>query len=262
MSFSIDHIIILVQDLAIASADYAELGFTVVPGGEHTGGATHNALIAFADGVYLELIAFKRPTPEHFWWRYVATGEGLVDAALLPTNIAEDIAGIRGRGLPFDGPTPGGRVRPDGQEIAWLLGRPQTPDLPFLCADVTPRSLRVPSGAACQHANGVVGIANLTMAVSDFDASVERYQALLDQAPTNSLPLDVTMLDDARTATFTLGSATITLAAPLHDDLQSSLKQRLSEHGEGPYALALQVDGEAEGYALSMERTHGVPMTY
>src|SRR5690349_16737047 len=90
MSFTIDHVVILVQDLDTASADYTDLGFTVVPGGEHTGGATHNALIAFADGTYLELIAFKRPSPEHIWWRYAATGEGLIDAALLPTNIAED----------------------------------------------------------------------------------------------------------------------------------------------------------------------------
>ncbi|MCW5883173.1 MAG: VOC family protein, partial [Anaerolineae bacterium] len=56
----IDHIVILVHDLAQAQADYAALGFTVVPGGEHTGGATHNARVAFADGSYVELLAFKR----------------------------------------------------------------------------------------------------------------------------------------------------------------------------------------------------------
>src|SRR5207249_370550 len=33
------------------------LGFTVVPGGVHAGGLTHNALIPFADGRYLELLA-------------------------------------------------------------------------------------------------------------------------------------------------------------------------------------------------------------
>ena len=37
---AIDHIVILVADLAAASADYAALGFTVTPGGEHTGGQT------------------------------------------------------------------------------------------------------------------------------------------------------------------------------------------------------------------------------
>lgn len=50
---SIDHIVILVGDLAAAVADYTERGFTVIPGGAHPSGATHNALVAFADGAYL-----------------------------------------------------------------------------------------------------------------------------------------------------------------------------------------------------------------
>lgn len=263
MSFSIDHIVILVQDLDSASADYTSLGFTVVAGGEHTGGETHNALIAFADGTYLELIAFRRPAPEHVWWRHFATGEGLIDVALLPMNIAGDIAAIRQRGLPFDDPIPGGRLRPDGQAIAWSLGRPQTPDLPFLCADVTPRSLRVPGRSACQHANGVVGIADLTMAVADLDASIEHYQALLGKPATTSMPADTTLSNNARTTTFTLGAATITLAAPLrNDNLQNPLKERLAKHGEGPYALALRVVGESERYPLNLERAHEVLLTY
>src|SRR5689334_10845523 len=144
----VDHIVILVKELEAAVRDYTELGFTVVPGGEHTGGASHNALVAFADGSYLELIAFKRGAPEHRWWRFAALGEGIIDFALLPDNIEEDIAAIHRRGLPFLGPEPGGRLRPDGQKLRWQIGSPTSPDLPFLCADVTPRELRVPSGAA------------------------------------------------------------------------------------------------------------------
>ena len=58
MLTGIDHIVILVRDLAAASAEHAKLGFTVTPGGAHRHGATHNALISFADGTYFELIAF------------------------------------------------------------------------------------------------------------------------------------------------------------------------------------------------------------
>ena len=50
---AIDHLVIMVRDLGAAIRDYSELGFTVVPGGSHPTG-THNALIAFADGSYLE----------------------------------------------------------------------------------------------------------------------------------------------------------------------------------------------------------------
>src|SRR5258706_9920850 len=130
---SIDHIVILVGDLDAASADYAALGFTVVPGGEHTGGETHNALVAFADDTYLELIAFKRSAPGHRWWRHVAAGGGLVDFALLPGAIEQDIAAARERGVAYTGPVAGGRLRPDGRQVAWQLGMPPSADMPFLC---------------------------------------------------------------------------------------------------------------------------------
>jgi catechol 2,3-dioxygenase-like lactoylglutathione lyase family enzyme len=112
---AIDHLVVLVRDLDQAIADYATLGFTVLRGGEHPGAGSHNALIAFADGTYLELIAFMQPNDDHPWWRKgQRAGEGLVDYALLPGDIAEDIAAARARGLEIAGPTPGGGVRQDG----------------------------------------------------------------------------------------------------------------------------------------------------
>ncbi|MFL5804016.1 MAG: VOC family protein [Roseiflexaceae bacterium] len=236
---SIDHIVILVGDLDAASADYAALGFTVTPGGEHTGGETHNALVAFADDTYLELIAFKRTAPGHRWWRHGAAGGGLVDFALLPGAIEQDIAAARERGVAYTGPVAGGRLRLDGQQVSWQLGMPPSADLPFLCGDVTPRALRVPTGAARQHPNGVSGIAGLTVAVADLDASAARYRALLggDQAG----PL------------FTLGAATIELAGPD----SGGVRERLAARGEGIHALALRVDAAANAGPLDLGRTHG-----
>ena len=119
----IDHVVILVKDLAEATADYTGLGFTVLPGGEHVDGASHNALIAFADGSYIELLAFKKEAPGHRWWPKATNeargGEGLIDFALLPTEIENDISAARERGLAYQGPVPGGRLRPDGQAV-WL----------------------------------------------------------------------------------------------------------------------------------------------
>src|SRR5262245_14297424 len=241
----IDHIVILVSDLARASADYLALGFTVLPGGEHTGGATHNALVIFADDTYLELIAFKRPEPGHRWWGHSAAGEGLVDYALLPGAAEADIAAARARGAAYEGPADGGRLRPDGQQVVWQLGMPPTPDLPFLCGDVTPRALRVPQGAARQHANGVTGIASLTVAVADLAASAARYRALLGSGETEG--------PGAHSAAFGLGSAAIVLAAPNGD---AELSRRLETRGEGPYALALRA-GAGKGGALDLGRAHG-----
>lgn len=175
----IDHIVILVQDLSTATDDYTALGFTVTPGGVHADGTTHNALVAFADGSYLELLAFRREAPEHIWWRHTADGEGVIDFALLPDAIDEDVAAARSRGLDIAGPFSGGRERPDGVRIAWKTARPATPDLPFLCGDVTPRDLRVPTGAAQQHANGVTGIARVLVVTRNLAESAARYRALL-----------------------------------------------------------------------------------
>src|SRR3972149_6134064 len=60
----IDHLVVVVPDLAAAAKSYAALGFSVVPGGRHPVG-THNQLIAFADGSYNELIAFYQKDTGH-----------------------------------------------------------------------------------------------------------------------------------------------------------------------------------------------------
>jgi catechol 2,3-dioxygenase-like lactoylglutathione lyase family enzyme len=250
---AIDHVVILVNDLAATVADYTTLGFTVTPGGEHTDGATHNALVVFSDDTYLELIAFKRPAPEHHWYRYSALGEGVIDFALLPTMIEADLAAARERGLSIEGPFPGGRLRPDSQQVAWQSGRTLTPDLPFLCGDVTPRSLRVPDGAARKHANAVIGIAGLTVAVADLGVSIARYRALLGTTEREG----TSALSDVRTATFALGGTTITLAT-LAGEGDTPLSARLASRGDGPFALALR--GVGQGAMFDLGLAHGARM--
>ena len=79
MPSMIDHIVIVDRDLDEMVRQAESLGFTVVPGGEHAGGMTHNALIAFADGSYIELIAFIDPEKRstHRWWPRLWKGGGL-----------------------------------------------------------------------------------------------------------------------------------------------------------------------------------------
>ncbi len=95
---SIDHIVIAVGDLERTIVDYQELGFTVFPGGEHPGGRSHNALVIFEDGSYFELIAFKQERPGWRWWDLLQSqGQGLVDYALLPTEVERDYDAVRAR---------------------------------------------------------------------------------------------------------------------------------------------------------------------
>ncbi|GAB3769115.1 VOC family protein [Ramlibacter monticola] len=177
---ALDHVVIAVRDLERTVADYTATGFTVVAGGRHPGRHTRNALVVFEDGAYIELIAYDAPSPEERWWRVLdAHGEGLVDFALLPRDLAATVAAARSRGLAGLVDRPGGRARPDGVRIEWQSARPSTSDLPFLCFDVTPRALRVPEGEVRRHANGALGISEVAVAVGDLPATLERYRAYL-----------------------------------------------------------------------------------
>jgi catechol 2,3-dioxygenase-like lactoylglutathione lyase family enzyme len=251
MLLGIDHLVILVRDLAQATADYTELGFAVTPGGTHADGATHNALVGFADGTYLELIAFLDPelTQSHPWWPRLAQGEGLVDFALRSDDLAGDAERWRAQGLPVEGPQDGGRKRPDGQELRWRGVRFGVQSvLPFAIEDVTPRELRVPGGEAAQHPNGVTGIAGLTVAVDAFDPAVQAYTALLG-APVPTLLAGV--------ACFALGNDWIAVATPEADDTDA-LAPALARFGPAPFAVALkaEVDLPPDAFA-DLARTHG-----
>jgi catechol 2,3-dioxygenase-like lactoylglutathione lyase family enzyme len=250
----IDHIVIAVRDLAAASDDYARLGFTVTPGGEHTGGATHNALISFADGAYFELIAFREPDrpQDHKWWGRFAKGEGTVDFALLSESVDFEGDRLRQAGIEIDGPHDGGRLRPDGQRIAWRnlgLAAAGAP-LPFMIEDVTSRDLRVPAGAATEHSLGVSGIAGLILLVDDLERASAPYQALLDTPGESSTPT----IDAVRRARrFTSGSQWIELAEA--DPSAADLQRHIEERGAGPYEIVLA--GGADTERLPLDLTHG-----
>jgi catechol 2,3-dioxygenase-like lactoylglutathione lyase family enzyme len=255
----IDHVVIAVSSLDQAIANYQKLGFTVFPGGEHPGGYTHNALVIFADGSYFELIAFKKERPGWLWWeRLQRHGEGLIDYALLPGDVDTDFAAIQARGLALEGPTDGGRTRLDGQQLVWKTARGLSEDLPFLCGDVTARELRVPAGDLRQHVNGALGIAGITVVVTDLNASIIRYQALLDRVPV----LQTTLAGaGASLAVFQLGTAQITLAMPNATHAGSfaqELHAQLYSRGEGPMAIALWSANPATLGVLDNQLAHRV----
>ncbi len=53
VTFGFDHAVVIVPRISKATEGYRWAGFTVIPGGRHEGGTTHNALIPFRDGSYL-----------------------------------------------------------------------------------------------------------------------------------------------------------------------------------------------------------------
>ena len=252
--FKIDHIVIMVNNLAAAMQDYAALGFTVLEGGVHEASPTHNALVVFEDGVYLEIIALRlgeETSPRSGRVeKWVQAGPGLVDMALLPQNIEADILAARERGLDIEDAAPGGRVTPDGQQIAWKTANLNGDGLPFFCADVTPRSWRVPEGDVRQHPNGATGVAGVTIAVADLADSVAQWQALLGINPQNNARSS--MLEAKTTVFFLDDVTTITLAQAEND--AGPLKSYLAAGGARPYSFTLRASQSRE---LDLVKTHG-----
>jgi hypothetical protein len=119
MAAGIDHLVILFPNLDDAIETYRKLGFQVLPGGAHPYG-THNALVTFQDGAYLELIAFMEPDKphDHRWYRFLDR-PGLVDYALCVPDVETELERVREAGLDYTGPNRGARERLDGVQLEW-----------------------------------------------------------------------------------------------------------------------------------------------
>jgi len=248
----IDHLVVIVPELEAAIASYRGLGFTVVPGGRHPIG-THNALIAFADGSYLELIAFFEPNPQHRWYQRLQQGGGLIDFCLQTDDLAGDVRALRDAGVAIADPRPLSRVRPDGYELRWVLSIPETDGgvAPFLIEDETPRVERVPRTTT--HSNGATGIRLVTVAVSD----VSRVRRWFERA--SGAMVATTERDDlaASGARVTVGPHVLDFVAPR--SATSPLASWLAARGPSPYAASLAAS--RGGGPLPVDGTLGARLT-
>lgn len=178
-----DHAIVVVSSLPESVNSFERAGFTVTPGGKHDAVPTENALVCFADGGYLELLAtrdretrteLRRLRATERWELHVrgvsavarrflpllAGPDGVADWVVRSESIARDAPRLRAAGVVASGPVEMSRERPDGERIAWQLLLPESPLHPFRIADRTPRERRVPEDEhSTTHANGATGVA-------------------------------------------------------------------------------------------------------
>lgn len=179
MAFAFDHLVVIVSDLTRAIGAFEAAGFSVTPGGRHESPPTHNALIPFEHGGYIELLAFRgsadADAAREAWKAGTADatvvekrflprllrGEGIADVALHGFH-AHGRAGMGG-GIAWSGRLAMTRRRADGVRIEWELAFPDRDDLPFVIQDLTPRHLRIPSDPDdAMHPNGALGVERVT----------------------------------------------------------------------------------------------------
>lgn len=251
MILGIDHIVIAVAALEPAAAAYRRLGFTVVEGGRHPVGS-HNALIAFQDGAYIELLAFYEDSLDHIWWDLLhERGGGLIDFCMGTDDVCADYQAFRCQGVEMSGLDDLSRRRLDGYELAWVnnkvYGKYQGL-IPFIIADKTPRGERVPK--ATRHANGVTGIHCLSLASGGIELPVGIMSAVL--AVDGRLIWD----DELQAAgmRFEVGPHLLEYLEPGSED--SPLAAHLAAHAPAPYRVSFKTSGGAQ--AFDPEQSEGV----
>jgi hypothetical protein len=246
----IDHLVVVVKDLDRAAKDYERLGFTVVPGGQHPVGS-HNALISFQDGSYLEIIAFYRDAIDHRWWEPLTKGERLVDFCFQTDDLTGDTKKLHDAGVAINNPVPWSRKRPDGYELKWLLALATGSHrgvAPFLIEDVTPRTERIPQ--QWNHKNGVTGIESITVAVGELGLIENWYSALLGAT---GKPISEPTLG-ADGLRFKAGPHVLDFLSPRSAD--SPLVNWLREYGPSPYSAVLNTSSPTT-ISFDARLTHG-----
>jgi len=254
MLHGIDHLVVVVKDLEQSASDYEKLGFTVVPGGKHPVGS-HNVLIAFADGSYIEIIAFYREAQDHRWWDALQQGERLVDYCMQTDDLPGDTKKLRDAGVAINDPVPWSRTRPDGYELKWILSLATGSHrgvAPFLIQDITPRQERIPQ--TFKHKNGAAGIGTITIAVGELSPIERWYQALLED--------DGTAIADeslaARGRRYKIGPHILDFLVPVEP--QSPLANWMRIFGPSPYAATLQ-SNSASPVTFDPRLTHGANLS-
>jgi catechol 2,3-dioxygenase-like lactoylglutathione lyase family enzyme len=241
VTLQLDHIVIAVNDLEAVIRDYGELGFTVTRGGVHANRATCNALVTFANGTYLELLAAtgEPPLPGLIDFSgLLRSGEGLVGFALRSDDLDAEAARLRAECFAVDEVIPGERRRGDGTVIRWKLALLGGDFAPFLIQDVTLRAWRISDDpAVTTHPNQVVGLHSVEIAVQDRNSAENRYRRLFGVPPQSEAEND-------------FGGVVL-----------SGMDQKAAESSEALFAVHLTGESQASDPYFSLVLSHGVRFT-
>lgn len=122
----VDHLVYATPDLAAGVKQVERLlGVNAIPGGQHPGAGTRNALIRLGDETYLEIIGPdpdqpKPPGPRRFAIDDLKAAR-LVTWAAKGADLEAILENAKSRGLDLGQIQSGSRRRPDGVLLSWRL---------------------------------------------------------------------------------------------------------------------------------------------
>lgn len=187
MNPALDHLIVLVNDLDAAAADFSALGFTVCRRADRIEGSMLNRFICFADGSYILLSAFADPVASagHRLAPLLKRGEGWADYSFVVEDLGGVVDRFRAAQMPTRGPIAVSSELSDGRK--WSLdlllagiGAGGDEALPFVVQDREGREARIPD--LTTHQNGAIGLAGLRVAAASPDRVIAGLECVAGRA--------------------------------------------------------------------------------
>lgn len=191
----IDHVYLLVDDLAASREEFLRLGFTISPRGLHSAAkGTANHTIMFQHD-YLELMGIVAETSDNTRRREMLArdGQGLHAIIGRTGNAEQAKAALSALGIrtaevqSFSRPVPlpGGAKTEAAFRTLDFLPEEVPIGSAFLCEHLTPDAVWVPE--LMEHANGANGLAGVIAAVADPEAIARRYARLFSHGKTSAI---------------------------------------------------------------------------
>jgi catechol 2,3-dioxygenase-like lactoylglutathione lyase family enzyme len=241
------HGVVAVRDLAEAIRVYRDvLGLNARAGGRHGGRGTENAVIAFEDGSYIELLSVFDVEKEvavsgtrgQVLADFIRVHEGgLVGYCLDTTEILQQADRLRAEGVQVPEPLLVSRKTPAGDLLKWHVLLPGGVNWrrrwPFL---IQPDAANVDENAAADrvHPLGVTGVCGVAVAVEDLQRSKSLYEAFgLRLSSEEGVPQL-----GAQRARFVQQGVVIDLLSPT---APGAVRTELDAAGEGLFQLTLRV---------------------
>lgn len=185
MSLIFDHVVLLVNDLDEAAANFTKLGFKVQERADLNAshGATVFRFVSLDDGSYILLTAFSsdEARARHRLGPCLENGEGHADWSFTVANAASLGAELKQAGFPVTGPVDVSNVVEGGHKWGLdllMLGRGAEgdPALPFVVSDNEGREHRIPAPVA--HANGANAMRGIRLVSVNAETVIKTLVAL------------------------------------------------------------------------------------
>ena len=168
---NLEHVVIAVRDLTVATTSYERLGFTVTPAGSHPSGGTTGNGVFFPNGTYLELLTFYDREKAADLAKFLEEREGPRSIALAVSSAVAIRDSLHAAGIDGAEPTKGKWESSSPVTKEWLTidPKPASPGNIFFIDYLK---------ASQSHPNTATGIRSVWVMVTNLQEATHTFERL------------------------------------------------------------------------------------